>query len=293
MKVAWTPDSEAKLDATRSQLHLMYAAQITQPAAYDLVEEGLMPPVEQQGACGTCYLFATTAMLASKQAVVSNTKPENYTANPWIGCKAGISYGDCQLAGSPICSLTNIGMNTLSPDLTFDHLCDGMTLNSTDLTVLKQTTWPYEATNLPTGAEQNCQKKSELEFSNWSFWFGGGFFDSDMTQQNLAQLLYANGAIASGCYGDAPYFQKYSQGIIKEPSTEEMKIDHWVTVVGYGTDEEGTDFWKIRNSWGETWGEKGHFRILRKNDALLASKEAPLFFFKAISYISAPASVHV
>jgi len=38
--------------------------------------------------------------------------------------------------------------------------------------------------------------------------------------------------------------------------------NHYITCVGWGT-QNGIDFWIIKNSWGEDWGEDGYFRIKR------------------------------
>ncbi|MFQ6641001.1 hypothetical protein Gotur_017053, partial [Gossypium turneri] len=40
-------------------------------------------------------------------------------------------------------------------------------------------------------------------------------------------------------------------------------LTHAVTIVGYGTSEEGLNYWLIKNSWGQSWGENGYMKIQR------------------------------
>ncbi|CAF1459066.1 unnamed protein product [Adineta ricciae] len=56
-------------------------------------------------------------------------------------------------------------------------------------------------------------------------------------------------------------FQAYTTGIYDEPSCSQSRIDD-VQIVGYGI-EAGKPYWICKNNWGEKWGEKGYFRVVR------------------------------
>ncbi|KAK2630984.1 hypothetical protein EUGRSUZ_L03603 [Eucalyptus grandis] len=56
---------------------------------------------------------------------------------------------------------------------------------------------------------------------------------------------------------------QYSGGVFNGPCGE--NINHAVAIAGYGKTPDGVDYWLLKNSWGETWGEKGYMRILRNS----------------------------
>ena len=80
------------------------------------------------------------------------------------------------------------------------------------------------------------------------------------TSETSIMNALVSGPLTTGfsVYAD---FETYTGGIYHHISGSNLG-GHAVEFVGYGT-ENGTKFWKVKNSWGATWGEKGYFRILR------------------------------
>lgn len=88
----------------------------------------------------------------------------------------------------------------------------------------------------------------------------------DVTPQSCADLMAAvqKGPVSVAIEADQAGFQHYSSGIFSGSCG--TQLDHGVLVVGYGTDG-GKDYWKVKNSWGTTWGDSGYIRMTKSCSA--------------------------
>ena len=80
--------------------------------------------------------------------------------------------------------------------------------------------------------------------------------------------IYLRGPISCGIA--ATGFLGYTGGIVQNHTDDE--IDHIISVVGWG-EEAGVPYWKVRNSWGEYWGEAGFVRVLRGSNQLAIEED--------------------
>ena len=78
---------------------------------------------------------------------------------------------------------------------------------------------------------------------------------------NALENAVAQGPVSVAIEADTLVFQFYSGGIIKS-SRCGTDLDHGVLLIGYGM-ENNTDYWLLKNSWGNRWGDHGFFKIIR------------------------------
>lgn len=78
----------------------------------------------------------------------------------------------------------------------------------------------------------------------------------------LMEEIYQHGPLVCGIATYDEFDYNYRGGIWMEGENK-TDINHDVEIVGWGTSEDGQDYWVIRNSWGTYWGEEGFFKIPR------------------------------
>ncbi|CAN1229460.1 Senescence-specific cysteine protease SAG39, partial [Linum perenne] len=92
-----------------------------------------------------------------------------------------------------------------------------------------------------------------------------GFEDVPPNDEGALVKAVANQPISVAIEASDSSFRFYESGVFSgECGTG---LDHGVTVVGYGEEEDGKKYWIVKNSWGEEWGEEGYVRMERDVDA--------------------------
>lgn len=65
--------------------------------------------------------------------------------------------------------------------------------------------------------------------------------------------------IAAALNASTQSFQMYVSGVYDDEACG-PEVDHSVILVGYG-ELEGEEYWIVKNSWSESWGENGYIRV--------------------------------
>lgn len=70
----------------------------------------------------------------------------------------------------------------------------------------------------------------------------------------ISMYVYAKGS-----------FGNYESGILNDTGCR-TSGNHFITLVGYGTNGSGVNYWYARNSWGKSFGLDGHIKLQRKGE---------------------------
>lgn len=213
---------DVKIDPTEDHTPLTYP----RIGEKDWFKEGKVSPVKDQGDCSDCFAFGALSSFESA-LLIKHNKPILLSEKEVIDCSG--SYGNSGCKGGEM-------------DQTFDYIIDhGINL---------QADYPYKP------KDEKCQAK--MDKPRYS-----------MAQYRRIFPINMNGLLAavdqrpvSVCFECQKSFHLYDKGVYKAPENCGKKRTHCVLMFGYGTDKETKmEFTRMKNSWGNDWGEKGFFRM--------------------------------
>jgi C1A family cysteine protease len=87
-----------------------------------------------------------------------------------------------------------------------------------------------------------------------------GFKDVPQNSEVALMTAVVQQPVSVAVEADQNVFQFYSSGVMTKACG--TSLDHGVLLVGYGT-VGGQDYYKVKNSWGADWGDKGYILLGR------------------------------
>jgi len=196
------------------------------PDAVDWVDQGAVSAVKNQGSCGSCWAFSTVGSLEGR-AQIATGNLQQFSEQQLVDCDT--EFGDMGCKGGLM-------------DNAFTYLMQSKGACTED-------SYGYK------GRAKTCEIDSctiGLPASQIT-----GFQDVAQSADAFREAL-SHGPVSVAIEADT-VFQFYFGGIISSNFCG-ASLDHGVLAVGYGTDN-GKAYWKVKNSWGGSWGEKGYVRM--------------------------------
>jgi KDEL-tailed cysteine endopeptidase len=209
-----------------------YISSTTSGTSIDWRTKNVVNAVRDQGQCGSCWAFATTANAESVWAI-SKGQLLDLSEQYLVDCASGTGY-------------FNMGCNGGMPDSAFKYM-----INNDQCS---EASYPYvSGTTKTAGTCHSCSKVTTFS----------ACYDVTPNDQVALKSAVTKNPVVVAIEADTRYFQSYSSGILTDTKCG-TNLDHAVEIVGYGVDN-GIKYWNVRNSWSASWGESGYVRIARSD----------------------------
>ena len=195
----------------------------------DWEARGHVNAVKSQGECGSCWAFAAVDAIESAMSIKTNQK-YRFSTQEIVDCASETNDG-CS-GGAIVHALEYVEKQ--------GGLCT-------------EVSYPYEATNGTCRASQCehlCISPSVVHVPPNS----ESALLSALSQQPVAVAIETSVHI----------FQFYGGGVVTSHCG--ANVNHGLLAVGFGVTDQGTPYWKLKNSWGASWGEDGYVRLARNPD---------------------------
>ncbi|KAF8413768.1 hypothetical protein HHK36_001761 [Tetracentron sinense] len=199
------------------------------PSSMDWRKKGAVTPVKDQGQCGCCWAFSAVAAME----------------------------GITQLTTSKLISLSEqelVDCDTSGED----QGCEGGLMDDAFQFIKHNRGLSTEATYPYKGVDGTCSNKKAAANIN-------GYEDVPSNSEKALLKAVANQPVSVAIDAGGYDFQFYSSGVFTGDCGTDL--DHGVTAVGYGTSDDGTAYWLVKNSWGTSWGVEGYIMMQRNIDA--------------------------
>eukprot|EP00488_Nonionellina_sp_1-RS-2012_P001320 TRINITY_DN211_c0_g1_i2.p1 TRINITY_DN211_c0_g1~~TRINITY_DN211_c0_g1_i2.p1 ORF type:complete len:210 (-),score=77.48 TRINITY_DN211_c0_g1_i2:52-681(-) len=189
----------------------------------DVDGKSYVSAVKNQGSCGSCWAFSTTGSIESRTAI------KNQQTGDAIVTLSEQQLVDCSK------SYGNDGCEGGLMDYAFKYVEATGGLCSED---------EYEYT----GKDGTCQASQCTTLYDPI----GSYSDVTADSETSLEAAVAAGPVSIAIEADQSAFQFYSGGVLDGRCGD--RLDHGVLVVGYGEDDSGEKYWKVKNSWADTVG---------------------------------------
>ena len=217
------------------------------------------PPLPQY--CGSCWAHGALSALADRVKIARSGEgiDINLSIQYILNCgTAGSCYGGSATSTYEYISQSgHVPYDTCQPYLACSSdssigFCDSVDTTCTASTAAMNTCRTCSTFGVDCVAINEYPNASIAEY---------GTVDGEA---DMMAEIFARGPIAVGV--DAEPLLEYTGGVFSYSGSS--SVNHIVSIYGWGVDTDGTKYWNVRNSWGEYWGEAGHFRIERGVNAL-------------------------